>query len=569
MITSLRHRLAHNPFLWVPPLTLLVFLGPIIAGVIGTLLPALGFHPFVSSPRLNVAAFCELFADPSFPGALRATLISGIGSTVLAVLFGFGAAVAFYGTSAFGVVRAALTPALAYPFASFAVGFAFLLAPSGWLARLFSPWATGWELPPDILLLRDPNGVSLLFALAFKECLFMMLMVVAALGEIDAPRLLRSARSLGYTRWRAIVLLLLPQIYPRVRLAIYAILAASMAVVDMAIVIGPTTPPPLAPLTLEWYGVLQPELQVRAAASSVFQMLLILGVIALWRCAEFGLSRPFMAWAIRGRRFGLAERVVGILGGIGMGTALIVAGMTALVLSVWSLAGRWSWPDALPSEWSTSAWTSAGTMLGLLTGNTLGIGLVTALIATVLAVLCLEAGIGRPRKEDRLWLLYLPLLLPQIGFLFGVQVLWSAARIDATFAAVVWTHLLFVLPYAFLVLGDNYRALDPRIATAARSLGAGRWRVLFAIKLPLLVRPLAITLAITFAISAGQYLPTVFAGRGHVETLATQAVALSSGADRRLGGVVAFALTALPFLGLLIAQVVPMWAARNRRGLAI
>jgi len=115
-------------------------------------------------------------------------------------------------------------------------------------------------------------------------------------------------------------------------------------------------------------------------------------------------------------------------------------------------------------------------------------------------------------------------------------VLLVRADLDGTLVAVVWAHLVFVLPYLFLSLCDPWRALDPRYTRAAASLGASRWRVLAAVKIPLLARPLLIACAVAFAVSVGQYLPTVFAGNGLVATLTTEAVTLSSGGDRRLVG---------------------------------
>ena len=152
-----------------------------------------------------------------------------------------------------------------------------------------------------------------------------------------------------------------------------------------------------------------------------------------------------------------------------------------------------------------------------------------------------------PRTGTRsLWLLYVPLLVPQIAFLFGAQVLLVRLGLDGTAAAVVWAHLVFVLPYLFLSLADPWRALDPRYARSAASLGASPARVLFAVKIPLLARPVLIACAVAFAVSVGQYLPTVFAGNGLVATLTTEAVTLASGADRRVIGAYATVQALLP-----------------------
>ena len=107
--------------------------------------------------------------------------------------------------------------------------------------------------------------------------------------------------------------------------------------------------------------------------------------------------------------------------------------------------------------------------------------------------------VGAPARAwgaRSLWLLYMPLLVPQVAFLFGVQVLLVQVHLDATLFAVVWAHLVFVLPYLFLSLADPWRAFDARYARSAMSLGASRWRVFWRIKLPILVQPVLIACAV-------------------------------------------------------------------------
>ena len=51
---------------------------------------------------------------------------------------------------------------LATPHAAFAIGLAFLLAPSGWLLRALSPWLTGFDFPPPWPTTQDPWGLGLI-----------------------------------------------------------------------------------------------------------------------------------------------------------------------------------------------------------------------------------------------------------------------------------------------------------------------------------------------------------------------------------------------------------------------
>jgi putative thiamine transport system permease protein len=166
-----------------------------------------------------------------------------------------------------------------------------------------------------------------------------------------------------------------------------------------------------------------------------------------------------------------------------------------------------------------------------------------------------------------LWLLYLPLLVPQIAFLFGAQVVLVRIGLDATLIAVIWSHLLFVLPYVFLSLADPYRALDPRYARIAAGLGATPWQAFLRIKAPMLLKPILLALAVGFAVSVGLYLPTLFAGAGRVATLTTEAVTLAGGADRRLVAVTTLLQAGLPLLVYGMALALPALVHRHRRGL--
>jgi putative thiamine transport system permease protein len=132
---------------------------------------------------------------------------------------------------------------------------------------------------------------------------------------------------------------------------------------------------------------------------------------------------------------------------------------------------------------------------------------------------------------------------------------------------VIWAHLVFVLPYVFLSLADPWRAYDARYTRSALALGSAPWRVFVRVKLPLLLRPLLIACAVAFAVSVGQYLPTLFAGSGRVATLTTEAVTLASGADRRVIGTWAILQAALPWLGYVVAALLPAALYAGRKGM--
>ena len=533
-------RLAQMPF-WLrqaPRVTVALFLVPIAAGLFGTVLPAFGWLPAIGGESVSLAPWRTLLAQPGIGEAIGLTLASGFISTALSVVLVFGFCALAHGRKPGRIGRILMAPILAAPHAAMAIGLGFLIAPSGWIVRLLSPWLTGWHQPPDLATVQDPYGIALILGLLVKEVPYLLLMTIGALGQVPAVRQMEAAAALGYGRTLAWFKLVLPQVYPQVRLPIYAVLAYALSVVDMGLILGPSNPPTLSVLALRWFTSPDIRMYFPAAAAALLQLLIVLASILLWRGGEKVLARLGRRWIARGSRRTRLEPLAWFAAAAVAGLAALGVGSLA-DLALWSFAGGWRFPGALPAHWSTQAWSGQfGTILWPLK-TTLLVAIVASGVALLLALGCLEneQRRGVAATSRTLWLLYVPLLVPQIAFLFGMQVLLTVSHLDGLLIAVIWSHLLFVLPYVFLSLADPWRALDKRYARTALSLGARPWRVFLRIKIPLLLRPLLIATAVGVAVSVDQYLPTLFAGAGRVVTLTTEAVTLASGGDRRFTGV--------------------------------
>lgn len=557
-----------DPFRAAPPLALALFIGPLIAGVAGTVLPAFGWLPALAGQEIGLGPWSALLAAPELPGALRLTVVTGllgtIGALALAVLLVAG----LHARPVFRVLRPFLLPLLAVPHLAIAIGLAFLLSPSGWLGRLVA-LALGWEHPADVASVNDPAGFALALGLALKEAPFLALVLLAASGHIGAPRQLAVARSLGYGPAEAWLKVLLPQLYPQLRLPLYAVLAYGLSVVDVALVLGPATPPPLAPLLLRWFNDPDLSLRFQAAAAALLLVGLMVAVLALWLLVERMVARLARSWLSAGAR--PAREIWLVAGGRAAGATVVGIGLLSLLaLLVWSAAGRWTFPDLLPGQWSAAVWLRT---LGMIAGplwTTAWLAAATALVALLLVIACLEHEVlsgARPTGRV-LRLAYLPLLVPQLAFLFGFAVLLAALRLDGTALAVVWAHLVFVLPYTLLMLREPWLALDPRYARTARALGKSELYVLLRVKLPILLRPVLLAAAIGVAVSTAQYLSTLFAGGGRLPTLATETLAMATAGDRRSAAVSGLLLAALPLLAVGVAAGWPALRARHRRGLS-
>jgi putative thiamine transport system permease protein len=549
-----------------PVVTTLAMLVPIAAGLIGTALPAFGYLPAIGGHAMSLAPWRTLLSTPGFASSLRISVQTGVVATAIAVALAIGFCASAQGIRPSRRISALLAPVLATPHSALAIGLAFLIAPSGWLVRLALDALGIVANPPDVATVGDAQGVAMIAALVLKETPFLILMIESALHQVAVPRAAAVARSLGYAPAEGWLKLVLPQVYPQIRVPVYAVLAFSLSVVDVALIVGPDNPPPLSVLALRGFSDADVARWFPAAAAACLLFGVCVVAIAAWRFLERGVAAIGVRWIERGHRgraSGVATRTARLI----VIVALIAAMLSILDLAVWSFVAQWRFPDAWPSSWTLANWTSHWHDVGASTAATLRIAAASSAIALLVTLGCLENESRRAGRPPRLraWIVYVPLLVPQIAFLFGVEVLLARAGVDGTWLAVAALHVVFVLPYLFLALADPWRALDPRYARSAAALGASPARVFVRVKLPLLLRPILMSTAIGFAVSVSQYLPTVFAGAGRVATLTTDAVTLSSGADRRVAGVYAALQALLPLLAFLAAAGVSASRRTGRR----
>lgn len=542
----------------VPPLTLGLMAVPVLAGLAGTAIPAF---------RDGGTAFASLVGWPGLARAAALSAGTGLASTVASLALTLIIIAAFAGTPAFARIRRLIAPLLSVPHAAAALGLAFLVAPSGWIARALSPQLTGWQVPPDLLILNDPLGIALTLGLIGKELPFLLLMALAALPQVDADRRLTTAATLGYGRIAAFALTVLPALYRQLRLPVYAVLAYGMTTVDMAMILGPTLPPTLSTQITLWMSEADPAFRDTASAAALLQLALALSALTVWRGMEKVVKALCGTAAFHGLRAPRLDRTAAVAA---LAVTLATAGSLTLGLAglaLWSVAGPWQFPDALPDSLTLRTWATAAPSLTDTASVTLAIALAATAVALVLTLACLQAeATQRIAPGTRaLTLLYLPLVVPQIAFLPGLQQLALLLGLDGSAMAVATIHLTFVLPYVFLSLSGPFRAWDGRIATSAATLGASDARIFWRLRLPMLIGPVLTAGAVGIAVSIGQYLPTLLIGGGRVETLTTEAVALSSGGNRRVIGAYAVLQLVLPAIAFALAIVVPALLWRHRR----
>jgi putative thiamine transport system permease protein len=555
--------LRYSPFT-----ALLVLAVPVLCGLAGTLLPAFGYLPALGGTSFSVRPFDTLFMQTGIWRSIAQSFLVGLISTALAVILVAGFVSAWYGTRLFKKVQYLVSPLLSVPHAAAAFGFAFMIAPSGFFARLFSPWLTGWERPLDLLIVNDQLGLALIAGLVVKEVPFLLLVTLAALPQISAIKFSHLTQSLGYGRMAGFLLSTWPSVYRQIRLPIFAVIAYASANVDMAIILGPATPHTLPVRLVGWMN--DPDLKMRfmACAGACVQILVTGFALLAWTMIERITGAVSRKLAARGNRY-TRDWGVRVTASVLMTTSALIVFGGLLVLALWSVSGLWQFPNTLPNNLSLKNWMRALPGLSGPLVTTIIVGGASVAISIIITLACLvrEQQTGRSGGNRALWLLYLPLLVPQIGFLFGLQLFLLSVNAIASWTALIFAHVVFVLPYVFLSLSAPWRAFDKRYDSIGAALGASSRRIFWHIRAPMLLRAILSACAVGFAVSIGQYLPTLLIGAGRFPTITTEAVALGSGGNRRIIGIYAFMQMMLPFVGFLLASILPALIFRNRRGI--
>ena len=526
-----------------------LFAVPLIVGLIGSLLPALGFMPQLAPGN----GFEALFNDARFWPAIWLSVKTGFIATALVLAITVLTLVCAHGTRLWRWLMGLLPPLLAVPHAAMAVGLVFLIAPSGWLVRLVSPALSTWERPPDYWIVPDGGGWSLIIGLLIKEAPFLLLAAAAQLATINVSESLTIGRTLGYAPARCWSRLVLPRLYKRIRLTLLIILAFNLSVVDMAILLGPGNPPTFSVFLLSLVN--QPESRAAASAGALILALLVLASFVLVFIIEWCVAQI----ALRRRESGQRGQALAVFRSLGKGivvSVVLMSILSMLMLVLWSFTQRWRFPDTLPSKWTLNTWLNRTDLLTEPLFCTLLFGLFTLVSVVVAAIAWLECE--RRSKVPRMdWMWYIPLLIPQVTLLFGWQAAALYANVDGVWLTVAYAHWVYAMPYAVLILAVAWRELDPVWSHAAGVLGAGYWKILFRVRLPLLIKPIMQAAAVALAVSVAQYLPTLLLGAGRHQTLAIELVTSFGGVDRRVIATLAALQSILPLIAFILALTLP------------
>ena len=535
---------------------LAIFLGiliiiPIIFGFIGFFLPSFGYFPILGKSEFNLNYFYISFNIAGISKSIIMSLFTGLGSTLLALFFSQVILLYFFKTRAYNYIKIIISPLIALPHITMAIGLIFLFSPSGLFFRLFSPWLTGFDRPPNFFIIPDEYGFFLILGLILKEIPFFILVSLSAIQQFSARQIFDLGKSLQNSNFSSWCILIFPLIYKKIRLVIFIVIAFTASVVDMSLILAPSTPSTLAIRILQIYQSSDIDSFFIASNLALIQLLIIIILLLSWmileRIVEHKLFFIFFMKILSFKIFFLKNL---IFASAAILFSLSVLGIFSSLL--WGFSKNWYFPSFFPNSIDIDTFINFYNENKFIVFISIFISVVVSFLSSLLTIIWVELmDILKMKKLYLEWIIFIPLFIPQISFLIGLQSFIILFNFDSFLIPLIIIQLFYVIPYSFIILAPSLREIKKDVIRVAASLGKNRFQRLVQIKLPIIMSSFLTSFAIGMLVSFSLYIPVYFIGAGRVTTLTVEALNLALSGSRQDLGVATFFQIIIPILILI------------------
>ncbi len=532
----------------------------IVSGLFLTLLLAwlvcypllLTLREALGEPGWTLKYFREFFRRPDEWQALWASLWISVVTVALSAAIGIPLAFLFEraefpGRRALGTLIA--LPVVLPPLVG-VVAFLFLYGESGFFARAVQAIIASREPP-----WRLTGAGAILFVHAYSMYVYFYLFTRAGLARLDASYL-EAAEALGAGPARVLARVTLPLLSPALTAAALLTFMTSLASFSAPYLFGGTF---RVMTTQIVFSRLNGDTEMAMVETATLALLALAGLFFLQKSEK----RREVAGAVRGAgRQRLRLRRGGLVAVLGwLLAALLLLPHATLLLVSFVPAGTWT-VQLLPPVVNLSNWASVFSQTERLRPivNSLWMAAASTALALCLGVAAAYLALRRrsPWRGALETLVAVPWALP--GTVFAVALAATFSR-DAPWAGrFVLVGTAAILPLAYFVRSlpltgraafAGLRQLDPSLDEAGASLGAGPWRRLMRVTLPLLSPALVAGACLAFITALGDFVVSIV-----LYTFDTRPIAieiLSSLRMQDVGGAAAYgvllaALSAAVFL---------------------
>jgi len=455
--------------------------------------------------RISLAVISALLRDPYYLKIIGFTVWQAILSTLLSVLMGLPGAylLARYDFRGKRLIQALTTVPFVLPSIIVVLGFVRFFGNNGVLNRFLMTLFALEEPPLKVLYSLQ----AILLAHAFYN-FPIVVRIVSLLWRRIHPATEEAARSLGAHGFRLFWRVTLPQILPGILSA--AALVFIFCLLSFAIVLVLGGGPRYSTLEVEVYRLAKVSLDLKtgsalALVGALISLLFLYAYIKAQQRSSFSermvenYDRPRLASMLRSPR-GMFYLLYLLLMAV-----VILAPMVTVVAYSFQVRSGWG-QRAVSIEWYRRIFSGGAYLRAVL--NSLFFGTMTVLLALPLGTLL--AYVGSRSRFAGSQLLQALVMLP-IGIssiILGLGYLKAYRNfpwhIVGSWYAIVFAHTVIAYPFVIRVASATFRKMKPSLPEAARSLGAGPWRLFWHLELPLARFALITGAAFAFGISVGE-----------------------------------------------------------------
>ncbi len=241
-----------------------------------------------------------------------------------------------------------------------------------------------------------------------------------------------------------------------------------------------------------------------------------------------------------------------------------------LVVVIHALSARWLYPELIPSVWSVRG-------LEFLVRNGPGIArsvLSSFLYSTASVILAFLVCVTPARAlayvefRGKIFveaLLLSPVLVPAITYGMGIHFLFIRLGLANNRIGVVLVLTAAAYPYMLRALIAGYQQVDPNFELCAANLGAGRFRRLTTVTIPMLVPAIVAGGTVVFLVAFSDYFLVFLIGGGAIGSFTGYLFPYLTSGDRTLGSVLTLVFLVIPVTLFIAVEFAVRRVYRNGR----
>jgi putative spermidine/putrescine transport system permease protein len=240
-----------------------------------------------------------------------------------------------------------------------------------------------------------------------------------------------------------------------------------------------------------------------------------------------------------------------VLWSLAAGLVILVFLMPAALLLVAAAAARWSYPEILPAALSLRGLyflRDHAQDLGRSLASSTRYAAFTTALALLLTIGPAEV-LARYEFRGRVLLealLLSPVLIPAVTWGFGLYESLVLLDMAGRLSGVVLVLTAASYPYMLRALVAGFQQIDPAYRICAENLGAGPWRTLLLVYLPLLAPAIVSGGSVVFLVAFTDYFLVFLVGGGTVPSFAGYLFPYLSAADWTIGATLTMVFVLVP-----------------------